>query len=374
MTRNDALITELESAYDAYQTIQATIDEIGPARLDELNHLYNRFDSLLSAYKESASGSGRETFEQYIAFQSELETFETSLPEDGLETGVFEDAIDFLDQRRLQESDFEEARVILEPAADTLGILTERDDARNTYTAAKRDVEQRINELTDEIEHLQELLAFEHTDFDVPVGQLRSLIEAYNQAVRDDFSSYKSNTSSREFIQFLETTTAYPLIEFPAPPSELVNYLESTEIGTEPTPRLLEYTNFTRSKLSHYVDDPSTFQARIGANQTYLDRISADPLIISWPPSAQDELHWRIRELTSVINRFAPAETVRKLNDLQKFSHRDDYPDIRLAAQADATLDEQEKQRLTTGELREELESKQRDRDQLRSALSTYSI
>lgn len=374
MTRNDALITELESAYDAYQTIQATIDEIGPARLDELNHLYNRFDSLLSAYKESASGSGRETFEQYIAFQSELETFETSLPEDGLETGVFEDAIDFLDQRRLQESDFEEARVILEPAADTLGILTERDDARNTYTAAKRDVEQRIDELTDEIEHLQELLAFEHTDFDVPVGQLRSLIDAYNQAVRDDFSSYKSNTSSREFIQFLETTTAYPLIEFPAPPSELVNYLESTEIGTEPTPRLLEYTNFTRSKLSHYVDDPSTFQARIGANQTYLDRISADPLIISWPPSAQDELHWRIRELTSVINRFAPAETVRKLNDLQKFSHRDDYPDIRLAAQADATLDEQEKQRLTTGELREELESKQRDRDQLRSALSTYSI
>lgn len=374
MTRNDALITELESAYDAYQSIQSTIGEIGRDRLDELDRLYNRFDTLLSTYKESASGSGRETFEQYIAFQSELETFETSLPEDGLETGVFEDAIDYLDQRRLQESDFEEARVILEPAVDTLGILTERDEARNSFTAAKRAVEQRIDELTDEIDHLQELLAFEDTDFDVPVDQLRSLIEAYNQAVRDDFSSYKSNTSSREFIQFLETTTAYPLIEFPSPPPELVDYLESTEVGTEPTPRVLEYTNYTRSKLSHYVDDPSTFQARIGANQTYLDRLSADPLMISWPPPAPDELHWRIRELTSIINRFAPAETVRKLNDLQKFSHQDDYLDLRLAARADAALDEQEKQRLTTGELREELETKQRDRDQLQSAVSTYSI
>lgn len=374
MMTSDHLIDDLKSAYTTVQDIEATIEDIGQERLDTLNNRYEEFTTLLQSYKEPASGTGRETFQEYVAFQGELESFESALAPNGLETDAFKEAIEYLDQRRLNQDDFEEARTIIAPAEDRLTILDERDEAREEYAEVKRAIHQRINELDDDIARLERALSFENVDFTAPVDQLRTHVESYNSAISTDFSTYKSNAPAREFIKFIEKTTAYPLVTFTPPPSDLVTYLETTDIGTEPLPTLLEYTDYTRSKLSHYVNDPTTFNARIAANQTYLNRLSPDPLTISWPPPQQAELHWLLRELTSVINRIAPTETMEKLNTLQNFTNKDKYVDIQQAAKADAVLNPSEKERLASGELTRELEEKQQEKDQLQSALSTYSL
>lgn len=374
MTTSDALIDDLKSAYNAYQDIQTTIDDIGQDRLETLNDQYQEFTTLLKTYKESASGTGRETFQEYVAFQGELDAFESSLPANGLETDAFRDAIEYLDQRRLNQDDFEEARTILAPIEDRLGILDDRAEAREEYAAAERAIQERLTELDDEIEHLERILSFENVDFAVPVDQLRDHVESYNSAISSDFTTYKSNASAREFIQFIEKTTAYPLVDFPSTPPDLVDYLETADAGTESIPTLLEYADYTRSKLSHYVTDPTTFNARIAANQTYLDRLSPDPLTISWPPPPQEELHWLLRELTSVINRIAATATMEKLNALRNFAHNDKYIDIRRAAKADSVLDSEQKQRLKSGEVTEELEDKHHEKDQLETALSSYAL
>ncbi len=374
MTTIDTLIDDLENAHATVNDIDATIDDIGEDRLNDLNDRYQEFTTLLKTYKESASGTGRETFQEYVAFQGELDAFESALPSNALKTDVFKDAIEYLDQRRLNQGDFEEAHAILAPIEDRLAIIEDREKAREEFASAKRAIQQQIDDLDDEIERLERALSFENVDFTVSVDQLRSLIDSYNTAISTDFSSFKSNAPAHDFIQFIEKTTNYPLVAFPSPPSELIEYLESADIGNEPLPHILEYTDYTRSKLSHYVDDPSTFNARIAANQTYLDRLSPSPLTISWPPPPQEELHWILRELISVVNRIATSDTMKKLNTLQNFAHKNEYSDIRRAAKAESVLDDTEKERLASGELTAEHEAKQQEKDKLQTALSTYSL
>ncbi|MFB6194424.1 MAG: hypothetical protein ABEI75_05105, partial [Halobaculum sp.] len=186
-------------------------------------------------------------------------------------------------------------------------------------------------------------------------------------------------------------TRHFPLVPFERPPDELLSYLRDADVGQEPIPTLVAYDDYSRSKLAHYVDDPGRFQARIAVHRTYLDRLSADPLLVGWPPPAAGTLRRRADELVSVIGRMrrriadseaeamglgagAPAQSTDNAVALARRLHRlpteTEYDRLREAALAETELTDDQRDRLRSGEVSAELERLRSERDRLADALA----
>ncbi len=366
------LIDELARADDQYRQAAKSVEEIGEGDLAQLADVLADYHALLDRYVETATGSGREEFEQYVEFQGEIARFVETLPTDLLERDRFEDAGEYLDKRRLSESDFAHARDLVQPASDLVARLDERDQALEQYRDARHAVETRRNQLSEELQELEDLLAFDDVDFDVPITTLRDPIEAYNDSVTTAFETYLAETNARAVLEFVRQTDAFPLVAFRSPPDDLAEFIDTQPPGTEPIPTLLEWAEFSRSKLGHYVDDPGRFKAHVAANRTYLSRLDAEPLIINWPPPPAEELRWRTRELVSVIGRFAPDTTLQSLHAIRELTRTDEYDRLHTAARAHAELSQRERSRLEDGTIQEEYDQLQTERDRLTNALSEY--
>lgn len=362
----------LARADEQYRQAATAVEEIGEDDLHQLADVLEDYHTLLDRYVETATGSGREEFEQYVEFQGEIARFVDTLPADLLERDRFEDAGEYLDQRRLSESDFAHARDLVQPASDLAARLDERDQALEQYRDARHAVATRKRELEAELQELEDILAFDEVDFDLPLTTLREPIETYNDAITGTFETYLKETSAREVLAFVEQTNAFPLVDFRSPPADLAEFIETHPPGTKPIPTLLEWADYTRSKLGHYVDDPGRFKAHVAANRTYLSRLDARPLLIDWPPPPAEELRWRTRELVSVIGRFAPDDTMQSLHEVRELTRKDDYDRLRTAARAHATLSQRDRERLKDGTLHEEYEQLQAEQHQLDTALSEY--
>lgn len=365
-------IDELARADDQYRQAATAVEEIGEADLHQLADALEDYHALLDRYVETATGSGREAFENYVEFQGEIARFVETLPADLLERDRFEDAAEYLDQRRLSKSDFAHARELVEPAGDLAARLDERERALDQYRDARHTVESRHRDLQEALDELEEILAFDAVDFDAPISSLRDPIEAYNESVIDAFETYLADTSARAVLDFIQQTEAYPLVEFRSPPDDLKDFIETHPPGTEPIPTLLEWAEFTRSKLQHYVDDPGRFKAHVAANRTYLNRLDAQPLTIDWPPPPAKDLHWRTRELVSVVGRFGPAETMQSLHAIREITRADEYDRLQTAARAHAALSQRDRERLENGTIHEEYDELQVERDRIATALSEY--
>ena len=369
-TTGESPTAELEAAAEALRSVEAEIDDVGADRVQRLADVHGRFSDLLSRYREPASGSGRQTFESYVEFQGKLEEFVEELPEDLLHRDAFEAAEDRLDRRRLEERDFDLARGDLEPVRRVTDLVEEREAARRRCREARHAVEARIRELEASIDDREAILAFDDVDLDAPVGTLREPIDAYESAVEDAFRDFRSSSGAVAVLDFVEATDAYPLVEFPPVPAELREYLAGHPAGTEPIPKLLEWADYTRSKLSHYVDDPASFRATVAGNRTYLARLDAEPLHVGWPPPPAETLRFRARELVAVVERFAPEPVVERLHAVRRLTRREDYARLRRAAVAREALDEAARRRLQDGSIHEELESLREERDRLARTLS----
>jgi hypothetical protein len=170
---------------------------------------------------------------------------------------------------------------------------------------------------------------------------------------------------------FLDATTAYPLVAFQAPPADLREYVRNREAGTEPVPQLLEYAEYSRSKLDHYVANADALKRAVATQQTYLRRLDAEPLTVGWPPPGADELRFRCRELTAVVNRFAP-DVVEDLRAVARLPRETDYERLRESAVAEAELTAEERDRLRSGSVSEELDAAVAERERLQSTLAEY--
>lgn len=369
----DEPIAALRGAAAAREAAASEIEAVGRDRVERVADAYDRFDDLLSRYREPASGSGRETFQAYVEFEGELETFVSELPDDLPHRGAFEAAEDRLDRRRLEERDFDLAREELAPVREMAELIEAREDAAERFRRARRSVEATRRSVEAEIDALSSTLSFDDVDFDAPVERIREPIEEYEDAVDEAFRDYLSSSSARAVLDFVEATRSYPLVEFPPPPDDLSRYLRSHPAGGEPIPRLVEWAEFTRSKLDHYVDDPSAFRARVGGNRTYLSRLDAEPLHIGWPPPPAETLRFRSRELVSVVDRFAPDSTVERLHEVRRAAGDESYGRLRRVALAQEELSEAERRRLREGTVHEEIESLRERRDRLDAALDEYS-
>jgi hypothetical protein len=367
----ESLEADLADARDALDDAEAAVAEIGEDRLDRLATAREDLLSLFGKYEERATGSG--DFQAYIEFQESVADLVEELPEDLPEREVFEGISDRFQKRRLSTDDFDAARAALAPVDDLVGRLEDREAAHERYRKARRDVESRLREIDAEIDRLERVASLAEADLDAPVENLREPIEEYNEAVADAFETFKRSAPSRDVLGFVEATKAFPLAAYPEPPEDLVDFLADADVGGESISTILEYAEYSRSKLDHYVDQPQTFMRIVGGNRTYFDRLDAGPLQFDWPPRPAKEVRWRTTELVSVVNRFAPDSVVERLERVQDLA-RDEphFEHLRATARARDELSAAERERVEAGAVGEDLSALEAERDRLTEALDTY--
>lgn len=366
------VVSDLEAAAESLRDVESTIDRIGEDRVSRLADTYETFTDLLSRYRSEASGSGQEAFKAYVEFEGRLAAFVEDLPEDLPRRDAFERAADVLDRRRLDERDFDRAHEEVADVADIASLPADRTAALETYREARKAVVSRVRALDTQIEDLERTRRFADVDFDASTEALREPVEAYNDAVGSAFSTFTDTAPTRSVIDFIECTESYPLVPFRRPPDRLRSYVREHEVGTVPLPTLLEYADYSPSKLGHYVDDPQEFRAHVTTNRAYLERLDPEPLRIEWPPPPAGRLRYRIRELIPVADRFAGEDVIDRLRGVRRVTRDDDYERLRRTALAIDELSPSERERLESGEIDRELDARRDERERLRSVLDEY--
>jgi hypothetical protein len=365
----DGLVADLERAHDAREDAEAAVADVGESSIRDLQSALHDLDLLFEQYEEAATGTG--DFESYIAFQEDLVDFVEDLDSDLPERDVFESLLPLFKQKRLSESDFAEARDRLSDARDLVGRLDHLEDARARYNETRKEVRDAADEHAERVEHLERLQRLGEADLDAPVEDLRDPIEAYDDAVQEAFESFRKSASAREVLAFVETTESYPLVEFEPVPEDLAAFVDNREAGTEPIPQLLEYAEYSPSKLDHYVDEPRALKRAVGGNRTYLDRLSADPLTVGWPPAPAEELEYRLDELVRVVARFADESVVEHLHTVRARVRDDDFQRLRDAGVARHELTDEEKEHIESG-VADDLAAAREAEQELRDALEQY--
>jgi hypothetical protein len=352
---------ELADARDA-------VADHGEARLTAVRDAHREATSLLDRYEGTATGTG--DFRAFVEFQESFVELVEGLPDDLPAREAFEAANDLLDQRRLDVDDFARARDRLQPAADHAALLEERATAEERYEMARRDARKRLRELDDRIDRLERLQRLGEADLDAPVERLRDPIDSYDAAVREAWTDFRREASARETLRVVQASEAYPLAAFPQPPDDLREYVVSYPAGEEPIPTLLEYADYSTSKLSHYVDDPGALRTRVATHRTYLERLDADPLTVSWPPPSAERLRYRATELVSVVGRFAPEDVIAEARRLRRLPAEVDYERLRETALARDELTDDERDRLERGAVEAELTAARDEHERIETALA----
>lgn len=365
-------IDELERAEDRIAEVEAEIDEVGRDDVDAVADAYDEAVTLLDRYQGKASGTGREEFQAFVRFQEQFTNMVEGLDEAVPHRDAFERALETVDKRRLSESDFERARDHLSPVADVAELLENLSAAREEYREARKEVQMRRQAVEEEIEDLERLQRLGEADLDAPTERLRDPIGRYDDAVREAFETFRTEASAREVLDLVATTRDFPLIGFAQPPAELRQYVAESEAGSETIPQLLEYADYSRSKLSHYVDDPGELKRRIATRQTYLERLSAEPLTVGWAPPSAERLQFFAREAIQVCSRFADDEVVELAREVRNLPHETDYERLRDAAVAEEKLGESERQRVASGGIERDLERLREERSRIDEALDRH--
>lgn len=363
----ETLARKLRAAREERRAAEDAVAEIGEDTLHSLRAAHRGLIGLLDQYEDSATGSG--DFEAYMECRMNVQEHVESLDPDLPERDRFEAVADRFDARRLSQRDFTWARNELEPVRELVERLSERNEATEKCSDARRAVVQRLDRIEERIDTLREIERLGSADLDAPVEELRDPIERYNDAVTTDFERIRREWPARDLLALIETTTAYPLVEFREPPPDLVDYVENREAGTEPVETLLEYADFSRSKLDHYLEAPMALKRHVATHRTYLSRLTATPLHVAWPPPPEETLQFRARELVAITERFAAEETVAALHEVRRATKRSDYDTLRDAARARVELDPDERDRLRSGAIANERELLEDEQETLRSVL-----
>ncbi|WP_435551065.1 DUF7118 family protein [Natrinema sp. CGMCC1.2065] len=364
-------LEELEAARNRLETIEDRIADHGEDTVDEVATAYRRTETLLEDYVDRATGTGKENFQAYIELEGKFDGLVSGLSEDLPEHEAFEDALEAIDKRRLSESDFERAREALEPAAEYADLLDDRESARAELAEARKTASKRLRTVEDEIDDRKRLLELATADLDAPVERLREPIERYNEAVREAFREYRLEASAREVFDLLERSRWYPFVGYERPPADLSRYVRENDAGEYTIPELLEYADYSRSKLSHYVDSADELKRNVATQQTFLDGIDAEPLTVDWPPEPAGALRRRAREYRPFVARIADEDVVANLREVRLLATDPDYDRLQTAAQAVTQLSADQRRRLTDGRVEAELEELRDERERLEDALET---
>lgn len=361
------LVRRLREARAAVDDAESAVADRGEEGVDRAVGAYRRATRLLDEYEDSATGTG--DFQAYLRFQDEFLGLVSDLPEDVPARGAFEAAAERMDRRRLRRRDFDGARDDLEPVADLAALLDRREEARERLREARRDATLRLKELDVRADELADLVALTEADLDAPIDVLHEPIEAYADDVREEFGRWKEEAPARDVLDLAATASSYPLVDFRSPPRDVLDYVRENDAGDHPIPKLLDLTDYSGSKLSHYVDDPGALQTTVAVHRTALERLDAEPLVVSWPPPGAETLRRRADEVISLLDRFASEPTVAALRRVRDLSRRDDYDRLRTAASARDGVTDEQLTRLKSGAAEAELDAVRDAHDRLAATL-----
>lgn len=336
----------LRERYDELRRLEGRIADLGRERVEAAADTYRRAHRVLDQYEEDAVGSG--DFEAYVRFEGEFANA-VDVDDDALASDAFAAADEAVDKKRLSESDFEAAREALEPAEEYLDLLSDRDEAVDDYRIARKDAREAKKRLAARLDELREVADMADADLDADVDRLREPVETYNEAVRESFDDFFKSASARDVFAFLDRADATPFVDVDVPPTDLSDYVAEYEAGEEPLPTLLEYADYSNSKLEHYVDDPGALRTAVAVHRTYIERLDGEPLTLDWPPAAGDELAYEIDELIPLVSRVAADETVATLRAVRDLARDGEYERLRRAAEVRDALDEPELELVRTG-------------------------
>jgi DNA repair exonuclease SbcCD ATPase subunit len=373
----DDPLAEFRAAADRVRTLRSDLADEGldRAELETVADAYRSVETVLERWEERATDW--DDFEGYVKFRDDLADTLDSIPEDVPEQDAFLEA----DRRvktdsvstTLNGSDFDAAREALAPARRYAELRSALESALERRRAARKRLERQRTELTERIEALERLLELGAADLDAPIEQLREPIAEYNDRIEAAFRSARRDATAEELLTFVDTASRTPFVGYDSPPDELLEYVRRADAGAYSIEKLLEYADYSASKLSHYVDDAQQLKRRVATNRTYLERLSADPLALAWPPAPAAELQFRIRELLPLAGRIADEETVALLRRVRELTRDAEYDRIRRAAQADDELTAAERRRLERGEVGADLETARDRLDRIETALEEHA-
>ncbi|CAI50669.1 uncharacterized protein NP_5156A [Natronomonas pharaonis DSM 2160] len=358
-TRLDQLQSELEA------------DGLDRSTLETLADAYRSVETVLDRWEERATDW--DDFEGYVKFRNDLAGTLDSIPDDIPDREAFVDADSHVKtggvSKSLNESDFEAAREALAPVRARAEQLDELQAAESALRDARKAAKRRLETLEDRIAELERAIELGDADLDAPVEKLKDPMADYNEGIEAAFEAFLGDASAREVLSFIQTAAETPLVEYTSPPEALVSYLDTEPAGDHTLSELLEYAEYSPSKLAHYVDDPDRLKRRVATNRTYLEGLSAAPLQLDWPPAAAETLRFQVSERLPLAAKLADEPTVTALRTVSERTRRDDYEELRTAAAAREELTKTERQRLQSGAIEAELEAAREERTRLRSAL-----
>lgn len=374
-TTSEDPVDRLEKARKAVEDVRENA-EPDVESLTTVAEAYREITTVFDRWEDRATDF--DDFEGYVKFRDDLAETLSTIPDSVPHASTIEEAAETVKTdsvtSSLSKRDFETARDELEP----LRADTERyeilQSARESYRTAYRDLRRRLDELDTKRDDLRRLRRLAEADLDAPVENLRDPIKVYNRAVEDSFASFRRESPARRILTFVDATEQYPLVSFDSPPEDLLEYVRTEAAGEHTLDELVEFSEYTRSKLDHYVDDADLLKRRIATNRTYVDRLSAEPLTIEWPPPPADELRFLVNELVSIVDRFAEDETVATLRTVRQLANLDEYEQLRTAAVARDQLTDAERARIEEGTLEADLESVGRSIDRLERVLESAPV
>jgi len=347
----------LRERYDGLRRIEERIADLGRERVEAAADAYRQAHRVIEQYGDDAVGSG--DFAAYVQFEGEFANA-VDVDDDALAADAFAAADEAVDKKRLSERDIEAAREALEPAGEYVDLLADRDDALDDYRAARKAAREARKSLGTRVEELREVAAMADADLDADVDRLRDPVETYNEAVRQSFDDFYKSASARDVFAFLDRADATPFVDVDVPPTDLADYVAEYGAGDEPLPTLLEYADYSNSKLEHYVDDPGALRTAVAVHRTYIERLDGEPLTLDWPPAAGDELAYEIDELIPLVSRVADDETVATLRSVRDRTRDDEYERRRRAAEVRDALDEPELELVRTGAIHDRVHEAER--------------
>ncbi|MGM0446925.1 MAG: DUF7118 family protein [Methanobacteriota archaeon] len=349
----------LRERYDELRRTASRIDGYGRDRVEAAADAYRRAHRILDRYEEDAVGTG--DFESYVRFRGEFGDA-VDVDDDTPAGEAFEAADDAVDKRRLSESDFAAAREALAPAGEFVDLLEAYDEAVDDYRGARKAAREARKRLDSRLDELREVADMADADLDADRSRLRDPIEAYDEGVRAAFREFFKSASAREVFGYLDRADATPFVDVDVPPTDLAEYIETHAAGEEPPATLLEYADYTNSKLEHYVDDPGALRTAVAVHRTYLERLDGEPLTLDWPPKPGDELAYEIDELVPLVGRIADDDVVATLRSVRELARGDEYERLRRAAEVRDALDDAELALIERGEAGERVAEAERTR------------
>ncbi len=364
----DDLVERLHRTEERLTERRARVEEFGHDDIEQLADAYRAFVDLLDRYEDQVVGDAGDV-QTNVEFQSQVAEVTGDIPSDTLLYETFTECSEYLKQKWFNESDFDHVREQLEPVGDIVARLDEYEETHRDYRKVRRDIRTEIRTLQERIEQLERLVELDRADLTAPTDRLRDPIERYNETATERFRSFVEKRPARELLAVLDAMDAYPLVPFETPPAELRAYLDEAAPGEMPVPDLLEYARYSRSKLSHYVDDPDRFDHVVGGRRAFLSGLDADPLHVSWPPPTATHLEWRCRELTAALNRIDP-DAVEPLRAVAALPRETEYERLRDSAVASEQLSGDERERLRNEDVAATLEQLRAQQDRLRDALA----